>query len=64
MVGTSRTISPSAPRARASAGVVQTDSTVSAASWEAIWPGGTSATKKRVSNRRAVPRGGVIQWET
>src|SRR5207244_4441505 len=42
MVGMSRQISPAAPRARASAGAAQIDSTVSAASWEATWPGGTS----------------------
>src|SRR5581483_1163761 len=64
MVGMSNWISPASPRASASAGGAQNDSTVSAASWEATWPGGHSATKKRVSKRRAVGPGGVIQCET
>ena len=49
MVGKMRSNSPALARARASSGRTHTVSTVSWSSWMGTWPGGTAATKKRVS---------------
>ena len=49
MVGKMRSNSPALARASASSGRTHTVSTVSWSSWMGTWPGGSAATKKRVS---------------